>query len=146
MKLPPARILCTDDHADTRELLVFELTQAGFEVVCVESAEQALESARIQLFDLYVIDSWLPGLCGDELCQNIRKFDSRTPILFYSAAAHEADKDRAYAAGAQGYVVKPAKGDELIAEINRLIDQSKIPPQLALPSSMQPCELQEAQK
>lgn len=126
MKSPPARILCTEDDADTRELLVFELTHAGFEVVCVESAEQALELATMELFDLYLIDGWLPGVCGDDLCASIRKFDCRTPILFYSGAAYESDKERAHASGAQGYIVKPARGDELIAEITRLIAESNL--------------------
>ena len=95
-------------------------------MVCVGTAEQALKSAQRDFFDLYVVDGWLPGLCGDDLCQNIRKFDSRTPILFYSGAAYQSDKDRAYASGAQGYIVKPANGEELIAEITRLVANSKV--------------------
>jgi hypothetical protein len=71
MKPPPARILCTEDVADTRNLLLYELTHAGFEVMCVENSEQALSFARMELFDLYLIDSWLPGMSGDALCRNI---------------------------------------------------------------------------
>lgn len=125
MNLPPARILCTEDDSDTRELLVLELTNSGFEVVCVESAEEALTTAQLEFFDLYLIDGWLPGMSGDGLCQRIRNFDSRTPILFYSGAAFQSDKERAYASGAQGYVVKPAKDNELISEITRLIGESR---------------------
>lgn len=125
MNLPPARILCTEDDADTRELLVLQLTNWGFEVICVESAEEALSTAQMGFFDLYLVDGWLPGMSGDDLCKRIRNFDSTTPILFYSGAAYQSDKERAYASGAQGYVVKPAKDNDLLEEITRLIAESQ---------------------
>jgi DNA-binding response OmpR family regulator len=68
-----------------------------------------------------VLDHWLPDITGDDLCRKLREFDRLTPILFYSGAAYESDKARAMAAGAQGYVVKPADPDELVSEILRLI-------------------------
>jgi DNA-binding response OmpR family regulator len=58
---------------------------------------------------------------GEALCQSVREFDSVTPILFYSGAAYESDKGRALAAGAQGYVTKPADSDVLVSEILRLL-------------------------
>jgi DNA-binding response OmpR family regulator len=67
----------------------------------------------------------MPGLSGTALTEELREFDSRTPILFYSAAAYDSDKEAAYTSGAQGYLVKPADGDQLIAEVNRLIAESK---------------------
>jgi DNA-binding response OmpR family regulator len=61
---------------------------------------------------------------GIELCRELRRFDSNTPILFYSGAAYEHDKKDAEESGAQGYVTKPADGDELISEVLRLIAAS----------------------
>jgi DNA-binding response OmpR family regulator len=119
------RILCTEDDADTRELIDFVLTESGFEVVCSTSNTQTIEMARSQHFDLYLLDNWMPGLSGTALTEELREFDSRTPILFYSAAAYDSDKEAAYTSGAQGYLVKPADGDQLIAEVNRLIAESK---------------------
>jgi DNA-binding response OmpR family regulator len=55
------------------------------------------------------------------VCQKLREFDTWTPILFYSGAAFERDKQQAFAAGAQGYLVKPVGPDELIAEVNRIV-------------------------
>lgn len=60
-------------------------------------------------------------MAGEDLCKKLREFDPITPILFYSGAAYESDKERAMSAGAQGHVVKPAAPDELISEILRLI-------------------------
>lgn len=120
------RILCTENDADTRDLIKFVLSGEGYDVVTVESAQQAFRLAQSGSFDLYLIDNWMPGLSGDELTRRIREHDSETPILFYSGAAQEADKESARASGAQGYLVKPAGVDELIDEVARLIAEAKI--------------------
>jgi DNA-binding response OmpR family regulator len=120
-RAPKPRILCIEDDADTREILRLLLELHCFEVRCAEDSAQALSLARAGKFDLYLLDNWLPGMPGDLLCQQLREFDSTTPILFYSGAATEADKARAIASGAQGYVVKPADLEELTAEIRRLL-------------------------
>lgn len=115
------RILCTEDDGDTREVLRLLLEMHGFHVTCAASSADALSCAKAEKFDLYLLDNWLPDVLGDVLCRKLREFDSTTPILFYSGAASPADKARAIAAGAQGYVIKPADLDELTAEIRRLI-------------------------
>lgn len=120
------RILCAEDDADTRELIAVTLTLAGFEVVCTEDTDQAIDLAKSQVFDLYLVDNWMPGSSGIELTTKLREFDLKTPILFYSAAAYQADKDAARLSGAQGYLVKPASGDDLVAEVVRLIAESQI--------------------
>jgi DNA-binding response OmpR family regulator len=107
MPSPKGRILCTEDEADTREIIVFMLEQEGYEVLCAETAKAALEVARTQTFDLYLLDNWLPDIPGTKLTAKLREFDATTPILFYSAAAYEEDKENARRAGAQGYLVKP---------------------------------------
>jgi DNA-binding response OmpR family regulator len=63
----------------------------------------------------------LPGLSGPELTRDIREFNQTTPILFYSGAAYEADKQTAFDAGAQGYLIKPIGIERLVEEIDRLI-------------------------
>jgi DNA-binding response OmpR family regulator len=115
------RILCTEDDADTRDLLRMLLELEGFQVICAENAERAMSLAQSTNFDLYLLDHWMPDIAGDVLCRRLREFDQTTPILFYSGAAYESDKARAMAAGAQGYIVKPALPDEIISEISRLI-------------------------
>jgi DNA-binding response OmpR family regulator len=126
MATPKGRILCTEDDADTRDLIDYVLTGYGFEVICTESTDQAIELAKSQRFDLYLVDNWMPGLSGTALTEQLRRFDIKTPVLFYSGAAYEADKEAARLSGAQGYLVKPADGDHLIAEVVRLIAEAKI--------------------
>ena len=120
-RVPKSRILCTEDDADTREVLRLLLEIDGFEVTCVEHPAHAIRVAESEKFDLYLLDNWLPGMDGDDLCKRLREMDSTIPILFYSGATAEADKERAIAAGAQGYLFKPADLDELTAEIRRLL-------------------------
>ena len=132
-----SRILCTEDDEDTRDLLVFTLSAAGYDVICTDTATKALDLIRREKFDLCLIDNWMPGLSGENLCKNIREFDTKTPILFYSGAAYDSDKARARDAGAQGYLVKPVLDDQLVAEVVRIIAESKVAVPVAVLSSDQ---------
>ncbi|HKO97801.1 MAG TPA: response regulator [Pyrinomonadaceae bacterium] len=124
MKNSKGRILCTEDDEDTRDLITLVLFGEGFEVICADDGEQAIDLAKSQDFDLYLVDSWMRGLAGTALTEKLRSFDMKTPILFYSGAAFETDKEAALSAGAQGYLVKPAGGDRLVAEVTRLIAEA----------------------
>lgn len=126
MNIFKGRILCTEDDADTRELIAWVLTDQGFDVICAKSASHALELAKAQHFDLYLVDRFMPGLSGTELTKKLREFDIKTPILFYSGAVFESDKEEARLAGAQGYLVKPIDNEALVAEVTRLIAESKV--------------------
>ncbi|HEV7682200.1 MAG TPA: response regulator [Pyrinomonadaceae bacterium] len=123
--LARTRILVTEDDPDTRALLEFLLDGAGHDVTSTSNLEEALNAAKDGPFDLYLLDNWLAASSGIELCEKLREFDGRTPILFCSGAAYEKDKENALRAGAQGYLVKPVDSDVLIAEISRLIAQSR---------------------
>lgn len=126
MPTPKFRILCTEDDADTRDLIVIMLNASNCDVVTSTSSSEAMHLARTQCFDLYLLDNWLPGPSGIELCQELRKLDSKTPILFFSGAAYDADKRQAQECGAQGYLTKPAGGHQLATEVLRLIAASKV--------------------
>ncbi len=122
MTSPRGRILCTEDDPDTRELIIVTLELAGYDVKCTDNAEDTIAILRKKRFDLCLLDNWLPGTSGVDLCMKIREFDLKTPILFYSGAAYDADKERAFKAGAQGYLVKPVNADDLIGEVARLLN------------------------
>lgn len=121
MKPPTGNILYVEDDEDTRELVTYVLAQSHYKVTLAVNADDALMLARTRNFDLYVIDNWMSGGSGVDLCKKLREFDTWTPILFYSGAAFERDRQEAFAAGAQGYLVKPTGPDELIAEVSRIV-------------------------
>lgn len=114
------RVLYVDDDADSREMLCALLKSARIEVTAVATAAQALSFMKTTSFDVYLLDAWLPDLSGFELCRRMRDFDPRTPILFFSGAAYEADQKRGLEAGANRYVVKPDIED-LILRIKQFI-------------------------
>lgn len=122
------RILYAEDDEDTRELVTLLLKTQNCQVIATGSQVEALRLAKAEHFDLYLIDNWMPGISGVRLCQQLREFDRHTPVLFYSGAAYETDKVLALSSGAQGYLVKPAGGDELIAEVLRIISNSRPSP------------------
>jgi DNA-binding response OmpR family regulator len=121
-----ARILYAEDDPDTRELVTLIFEMHNCQVIATESYDEALRLARAEHFDLYLIDNWMPLISGVRLCQQLREFDQHTPVLFYSGAAYAADKEKAFASGAQGYLVKPADSDQLIAEVSRLVSGSRL--------------------
>ena len=122
--IPKGRILCTEDDADSRDLLVCILENEGYHVTVTGNSTHALALANREAFDLIVVDNWMPGLSGQELTVEIRKFNKSTPILFYSGAAYEADKQEARDAGAQGYLIKPEGISNLVVEVARLIAEA----------------------
>ena len=116
------RVLYIEDHDDTRELVQLVLEQRSYEVVTGSTIESGIALAGSQHFDLYLLDSWLPDGSGLDLCRQIREFDRDTPILFYSAAAYEIDKDQALNCGAQAYLIKPSQPSELCTLVASLIE------------------------
>jgi DNA-binding response OmpR family regulator len=118
------RILFIEDHDDTRELIKFVLESSGYSVTSDATVAAGLRYAAASKFDLCLIDNWLPDGAGVELCEQIRAFDSLTPVLFYSGTASDADRMFAMQAGAQGYLEKPCSFVELIRTIESLIAQA----------------------
>ena len=118
------RVLCVDDDEDSCEMLTTLLRLALIEAKTVGTAVQALSSMKTDRFDLYVLDAWLPEIDGFELCRRMRSIDKHTPILFFSGAAHEADRNKGLEAGANAYVVKP-EIHSLIETITQLVGQAE---------------------
>lgn len=117
-----AKILYVEDHEDTLELVRMVLRKDKFDVTTANTMEDGSYLARNQSFDLYLLDLWLPDGEGLDLARIIRKFDRDTPIVFFSAAAHEADRREALEAGAQAYLTKPATPSELCEVIKLLVN------------------------
>ena len=125
MQLNGRRILYVEDHEDTRICVGALLKSFNYEVTAIGSAASALRMTENQRFDLYLLDSWLPDMSGFDLCRKLREFDAYTPIVFYSAAVYEADKQRAFECGAQAYIAKPDGVYGLVQTIVQLISCSQ---------------------
>lgn len=124
MSLRQSRILYIEDHEDTRDLIKLILEDQDYDVATTTTVGSALNLARAGRFDLFLLDSRLPDGSGLDFCQQLRAFDSLTPVLFYSAAAYEVDRQSAFRSGAQGYLTKPASNEDLCALVKSLILKS----------------------
>src|SRR5262245_3646155 len=113
-------VLLVEDHEDAWEIVAFNLPEPEYKLTCARNVGEGLRLARRRYFDLYILDNWLPDGFGIELCRQIREFDPHTPILIYSAADYARDKDEALRSGAQAYLVKPVKFEELEQAVARL--------------------------
>lgn len=122
---PEARILYIEDDRDTREMMVLLLSFEGYTVTTAGTGKDALDQARSNRFDLFLIDHRLPDLSGLEVCRRIRQLDSTTPILFFSGVAQESAQRAALENGAQGYLVKPAAIEEVVTEIKRVLSLAR---------------------
>src|ERR1044072_7706593 len=100
MTLRKPKILVVEDHDDTRDLITL-LLEPYYDVITSSSVAESLKLITSDNFNLFIFDSWLLDGSGIDLCEKVREFDLCTPILFYSAAAYEADKNLALNAGAQ---------------------------------------------
>ena len=115
-------ILFVEDDEDTREMVSIVLHGEGYKVTCTTTIAEALQLAKQEKFDLYLLDSRLSDGTGVELCELIRCFDNQTPIVFYSGNAYEAEIKKALSAGAQEYLVKPCSHDKLEETIDKFLD------------------------
>jgi two-component system response regulator RegX3 len=80
----------------------------------VNDPDRALELVSHGSYDLYLLDLYLPGTDGAELCRLIKNTNSESPVIFVSGAVRRSDKLVAHAAGGDGFLSKPFDSDELV--------------------------------
>lgn len=119
----PARILIIEDDPALSELLDYNLSAAGYDVVKASSAEDGQLFLSEQSFDLIVLDWMLPEQSGIDFCGGLRR-SGRHPnlaILMLTARGEEADRVRGLTTGADDFVVKPFSVPELLARVSALL-------------------------
>lgn len=117
------RVLLIEDDQAVREGLSMALTGRGLAVEAVETGEQGLERLTMRPPDVVVLDLMLPGLDGFEVCRRIRA-RGELPIIMLTARNDDIDVVAGLAAGADDYVVKPARAQVLEARIRAVLRRS----------------------
>ena len=112
-------ILCATNEAQATD--VFRSALSGYELVVAATGFDALRRVNTRVFDVYVLDYWLPDWHGTALCRVIRELDPHGPILFCTRAGREIENARAMRAGASAYLVKPIDPLMLKSRIETLI-------------------------
>lgn len=119
------RVLIAEDDANLRQGLIDLLECEGYTVTAAADGRQALEAFRRQAPDLVLLDVMMPELSGYDVCRQIRKSDSRTPIIMLTAKGEEIDKVVGLELGADDYVTKPFGLHELRARIAAVLRRSR---------------------
>jgi DNA-binding response OmpR family regulator len=117
----PNRVLCVEDEEDTCIMITSLLNLINCNVVSAQTFDEARQRISEERFDLYLLDNWLPGGTGIDLCREIRKGDAMTPVIFYSGAAYDSDQREAMEAGAQAYLVKPTDIARLMETVKQFL-------------------------
>ena len=123
------KILLADDSVTAQNMGRKILTDAGYEVVTVNNGSAALKKIFEVKPDVIVLDVYMPGYSGLEVCQRIKenKDSSRIPILLTVGKLEPFKPEEARRVRADAFVVKPFEASELLAALARLED--KIVPQ-----------------
>jgi two-component system, OmpR family, manganese sensing response regulator len=111
----PRTVLYVEDNEDSCEIMTLILNDAGYETVTCATSEEGLKLAKQGGFSAIILDHRLNNISGVDICREIRTYDQKTPIIFYTADALPKVQKEALQAGAQAYLLKPY-GFETIAQ------------------------------
>jgi two-component system phosphate regulon response regulator PhoB len=118
-----ACVLVIDDEKDLLELVRYNLTKEGYDVIAAQKGEAGLEIAFQHKPDLILLDVMMPGMDGLEVCRRLRG-DERTgriPLIMLTARGAESDRVVGLELGADDYVTKPFSPRELIARVRAVM-------------------------
>ena len=137
-------VLIVDDDPVIRSAIGTILADAGYATREADSGAEALRAARSEVPALVLLDVNLPGMCGYEVCRLLRdEFGDQFPIVFVSGARTESfDRVAGLLLGANDYISKPFREDELLARVQSLLLHRHAAAARALASRLTARELQ----
>ena len=119
------RVLLVEDDAMMGQAVKVALSQAGYVVDLIDTAEDAEAALDATPYDLVVLDINLPGKSGLEMVSGLRKRRKDIPVLALTARNTTKQMVEGFTAGADDYVVKPFDLEELLARLQALLRRSK---------------------
>jgi DNA-binding response OmpR family regulator len=116
-------ILAVEDDPDILQLLVYNLSSAGYGVLTAQEGFEAINKAKQHLPDLVVLDLMIPGMDGFEVCRELKRSgDTKNiPIIMVTAKGEEIDRVVGLELGADDYVVKPFSPRELMLRVRAVL-------------------------
>ncbi|GIM45087.1 two-component response regulator [Collibacillus ludicampi] len=133
-------ILVVDDEKEIGELLALYLKRERFLYDVVSTGQDAIVKVQNEKPDLVILDVFLPDLEGYEVCKELRKYTD-VPILFLSCKDSEWDKVIGLSIGADDYISKPFRANELIARIKAHLRRNRKLKQHVSMIQAEPCIL-----
>jgi twitching motility two-component system response regulator PilH len=117
-------VMIVDDSNALREIIAKMLRESGMDVISAEDGVQALEKIeQITQLDLVVLDIVMPNMNGYDLCRHIRKNPKtqNIPVVMCSSKSEEFDRYWGMKQGADAYISKPFRPEELLSTIKQLL-------------------------
>jgi two-component system alkaline phosphatase synthesis response regulator PhoP len=127
MKKKDIKILLVDDEPDILEIVGYNLSQEGYQIVTANNGKEAILKAKKELPQLIIMDVMMPEMDGMEACENIRKIPelSQVIIAFLTARSEDYSQVAGFDAGADDYITKPIKPKLLISKVKALLRRLK---------------------
>ncbi|MCW5518446.1 response regulator transcription factor [Aureitalea sp. L0-47] len=127
MKKRDTRILLVDDEPDILEIIGYNLSSEGYQIITAENGVEAIAKAKKQKPHLIILDVMMPEMDGIEACEKIRGIPelSETVITFLTARGEDYSQVAGFEAGADDYITKPIKPKVLISKVKALLRRFK---------------------
>ncbi len=121
------KILLVDDEPDILEIVGYNLTNEGYQVITAKNGLEAVKKAKKEKPQLIILDVMMPNMDGIEACEAIRKLPdlSATLITFLTARGEDYSQMAGFDAGADDYITKPIKPKVLVSKVNALLRRLK---------------------
>jgi CheY-like chemotaxis protein len=123
----PFKILLADDSMTAQNMARKILSEAGHEVVTVSNGAAALKKIAETAPNLIILDIYMPGYSGFEVCERVKRASSHTPVLLSVGKLEPYREEDALAVRANGVIVKPFEATELIATVEKVMAGPSVP-------------------
>ena len=127
MKKKDIKILLVDDEPDILEIIGYNLSQEGYQIITAKNGKEAITKAKKELPQLIIMDVMMPEMDGMEACEAIRKIPelSHTIITFLTVRSEDYSQVAGFDAGADDYIAKPIKPKLLVSKVKALLRRLK---------------------
>jgi putative nucleotidyltransferase with HDIG domain len=122
----PTRILIVDDDSSVRDVISVLLTEEGYAVTAVSSAQAAIDAAQLSEYSLVISDVRMPGKDGFWLLERMRELHPDTAVIMLTAFGDTEAAVECLRNGAADYLLKPPKVTELIRAIERALGRRRL--------------------
>jgi DNA-binding response OmpR family regulator len=106
-------ILLTDDNPDMIELVQLILSNSGYQLITAKDGNTAIQMCHESIPDLVLLDLKMPDIDGISVIKTLRDNNFNNPIIVLTASESEEDKEQAYAAGCNDFIIKTMEMREL---------------------------------
>jgi DNA-binding response OmpR family regulator len=117
-------ILCIDKDKHTCLILTYLFSSESFEIITCDNFEEALLKTSRKEFSAIIMDNGFGDQSSYEVCRQLRLSNPQIPIIFYSSDGRKTEIEKAFAAGADEYLLKPLGLEKIVPLVRRLIDRA----------------------